>query len=243
MKRVLTEVGKGDYELGDLGDATRSYVKAEIDKMVRAHEGKAGPRPPSGLWYGIKAPVSMLLLPFFGDRWRRWKFVHVVRDGRDIAFSGNVSPVRKFYEFSDHKDGLASMEVKQIRLWSDWNSDVHEWCEREANRNQNFDFLVVKLEDFVDPRTRYAVVEKVADFVGSPLSPEERCCVSKKGQHDLGSHSHTGLSLSQRYGKWRGKVDGKPELKEELEMEGARGLDLFEYEPYSAFVGQTDCSC
>jgi hypothetical protein len=42
----------------------------------------------------------MLLLPIFSEAWNGVgiKFLHVTRDGRDIAFSGNQSPVRKFYD-------------------------------------------------------------------------------------------------------------------------------------------------
>jgi hypothetical protein len=55
-----------------------------------------------GVAYGYKAPVSMLLVPFLALAYQReaFKFLHVVRDGRDIAFSGNQSPVNKFYRDS-----------------------------------------------------------------------------------------------------------------------------------------------
>jgi len=72
--------------------------------MNSAHEGKKDRwrRQNNGdakfIDYGIKAPVSMLLVPMFREIWGRMKFIHVVRDGRDIAFSGNQSPVKKFYE-------------------------------------------------------------------------------------------------------------------------------------------------
>jgi hypothetical protein len=54
----------------------------------------------SGVSYGYKAPVSMLLVPFLREIYSRdgFKFLQVVRDGRDIAFSGNQSPVTKFYK-------------------------------------------------------------------------------------------------------------------------------------------------
>jgi hypothetical protein len=53
--------------------------------------------------YGFKAPVTMLLLPLLQHVFGRGpnqiiKFLHVVRDGRDIALSRNKSPVVKFYD-------------------------------------------------------------------------------------------------------------------------------------------------
>ena len=51
-----------------------------------------------GVKWGFKAPVSMLLVPFLKEMAPGGlKFLHVVRDGRDIAFSGNKTPVSKFY--------------------------------------------------------------------------------------------------------------------------------------------------
>ena len=39
---------------------------------------------------GFKAPVSMAVLPFFVQLYPHVMFLHVLRDGRDIAFSSNV---------------------------------------------------------------------------------------------------------------------------------------------------------
>ena len=75
----------------------------------------------SGVAYGYKAPVSMLLLPFLAQAYQRegFKFLHVVRDGRDIAFSGNQSPVGKFY-----RDSYADGAKKYDR----WNSMPEVSC-------------------------------------------------------------------------------------------------------------------
>ena len=43
----------------------------------------------SGVSFGIKAPVSMVMAPWWKDMLPNFKFLHVVRDGRDIAFSAN----------------------------------------------------------------------------------------------------------------------------------------------------------
>jgi hypothetical protein len=43
-----------------------------------------------GVAYGIKAPVSMTMVPSLHAAVPNLKFLHVVRDGRDIAFSTNL---------------------------------------------------------------------------------------------------------------------------------------------------------
>ncbi|GMH69655.1 hypothetical protein TL16_g05211 [Triparma laevis f. inornata] len=193
VKMILQEVGIGDYAIDQLSSGTRDSILGEIDKMERVHSRKAKNKPKTKkILYGIKAPVSMLMLPMFNEYWSSsggggqpgWKFIHVVRDGRDIAFSGNISPVRKFYEFSAKtagRGGGSSTEVKQMQLWNDWNADVSVWCKREAKRNPNFEVLTIRLEDFVAPETRYSVVKEVADFVGSPVGECELCKVAEKG--------------------------------------------------------------
>ena len=48
-----------------------------------------GVAPASGVSFGIKAPVAMTLVPSWKNQIPNFKFLHVVRDGRDIAFSAN----------------------------------------------------------------------------------------------------------------------------------------------------------
>jgi hypothetical protein len=255
VKMILQEVGIGDYSIDQLSSSTRDSVLGEIDKMERVHSRKAANKlKTKKILYGIKAPVSMLMLPMFNEYWSPsglsqqpgWKFIHVVRDGRDIAFSGNISPVRKFYDYSFKTPtrGLStSTEVKQMQLWNDWNADVNTWCKRESSLNPNFSFLTVRLEDFVSPQTPYSVVKRVSEFVGAPVDRCGLCKVAEKGQRDLGSHSHTGLGVKARYGKWRKKVEGKPGMKEELEREGQRGLSMFGYEPWVDLERSVECPC
>src|SRR5215467_6488793 len=46
------------------------------------------------LW-GWKEPRSILLLPFLDERLPGMRFIHVIRDGRDMAFSANQNQLRK----------------------------------------------------------------------------------------------------------------------------------------------------
>ena len=54
------------------------------------------------------------------------------RDGRDIAFSGNQSPVEKFFNvsFANFLE-IRNLPVsaKAIKLWSNWNTGVYKWAE------------------------------------------------------------------------------------------------------------------
>lgn len=45
--------------------------------------------------WGWKEPRSIYLLPFWGRQFHSLKFLHVVRDGRDIAYSSNQNQLNK----------------------------------------------------------------------------------------------------------------------------------------------------
>ncbi|GMI37782.1 hypothetical protein TeGR_g238, partial [Tetraparma gracilis] len=235
VRPVLDEVHNADYEFGSLSDGTKAFVRAELGKMNAAHERKKRPSAAGGVDYGIKAPVSMLLVPGFREIWGQMRFIHVVRDGRDIAFSGNQSPVNKFYRNS-YADGEAQYQrwegrldkVRPMQLWSDWNADLLDWERRNAD-GETFDFLVLRLEDLLDPEERYAQMARVADFVGSPKTREQICCLSREGVKDMGSHTHGNKpsDVTKRYGKWHDPLSRDPELSEALHREGRKGLDAF----------------
>ncbi|GMI54117.1 hypothetical protein TeGR_g3032, partial [Tetraparma gracilis] len=221
---VLGEVRGADYEFGDLANGTQAFVRAELNKMNAAHESKKLPSNANGVDYGIKAPASMLLVPAFREVWGRLRFVHVVRDGRDIAFSRNQSPVNKFYR-ANYADGEARYQrwegrldkVRPMQLWSDWNADLLDWERRSAD-GETFDFLVLRQEDLLDPGTRYEQMARVADFVGSHKTKEEVCCLTREDVHDMGwldafeyETMHAPLSS---LGKWRDPLSRDPELSE-----------------------------
>ena len=140
--------------------------------------------------------ISQLLLPFFRKELSALKFLHIVRDGRDVALSNNQSPVEKFYSnyYEDASDREASMKlddfgeqtrnrVKAIQLWNDWNKQVYEYGIQNSDGN-TFDVLVMRTEDFLDHP--FESLFQLADFVGSPKTPHEICCISLKATKDFG---------------------------------------------------------
>lgn len=101
----------------------------------------------------------MVLVPFFEEAWGKAKFLHVVRDGRDIAFSGNQTPVEKFYEDMFPKGsrelGFKEPSLKGIALWDRWNVGVHEWAAgRKEKGASGMDYLLLHAEDLIDPAAK-----------------------------------------------------------------------------------------
>ena len=61
-------------------------------ECLREHlEGLPGPEHP----WGVKNPRSLLMLPFWHERFPELRFLHVIRDGRDMAYSQAQNQVRR----------------------------------------------------------------------------------------------------------------------------------------------------
>jgi hypothetical protein len=152
-----------------LTESTRQLALTELEKLKQRLEARALQLRKRGslrnismsqhVAYGFKAPVTFLLVPFLVQVFGKVKFLHVLRDGRDVALSENGSPVIKFY--NSYYTNTAEMRyaelqqeqwgggeehdkmvqnVQAMQLWNDWNVQVHEYC-RQRNDGVQLDYL------------------------------------------------------------------------------------------------------
>jgi len=102
---IINHTRSANYQLTDLPDHIRQTAVKELEKLKKAIERKITRRikhldeshKAVGIRVAWKAPVAMLLIPLLRQVFGPIKFLHVVRDGRDVSFSTNKSPVKKFY--------------------------------------------------------------------------------------------------------------------------------------------------
>ncbi|MCB9831697.1 MAG: sulfotransferase [Planctomycetes bacterium] len=171
--------------------------------MARHREGIADPR---AAW-SIKNPRTIYILPFLERALPGFRFVHLVRDGRDMAFSSNQS------QLDDH--GLQYLgaaargdrALASIRLWSLVNLAAADYGEREmAGR-----YLRLRFEDFCSDPT--ATTRTLYDFLGLD-----------------GDASITGrvVKAPSSLGRWR---DRDAALIARLEDAAGEALRRFGYEP------------
>ena len=263
VRLLLNATRSADYDtIRDIPSAIREEIIDRIDNFwskqwsrYRRHIfASTGSTQQSGISWAFKAPVSMLLLPIFVEVSRRKeygsiKFLHVIGDGRDIAYSGNQSPVKKFYNVSFPADVYANWIEEEdarsmaIRLWSQWNTQVLAWCKRKVQQSMDFDYMVLHIEDLVSPEfeTRRGAVESVAQFVGSTVGDTGKCCIAEQKRIDLGSLTKMDLNrdpVESRYGKW--KTLATPEVLGQLNETGIEGLKTFGYEPWERPEDQTN---
>jgi len=190
-------------------------------------KGGALPRPSGSdakrVSFAFKAPVAMTLTPYWAHLEPHFKLLHVLRDGRDISFSANQSPVAKFYNDMYGRD-TQDPRVKAIRLWSDWNSQVYDWATEYTTRLRNmysgysgrvgagdgeggtavpektFSYMGFHSEDLVSEsiQVRYRGIQALARWVGSTLAPVRLCCIAQSSAHFMGSHDRTSREEVQK---------------------------------------------
>lgn len=207
-KSILNVTHSANYELSDLPQTTKESVTHEMQLLkdsfdewqlkfeqryfVKTHMNQTIPRA-SNAAIGFKAPVTMLLLPVLKQVFGKVKYLHVVRDGRDVSLSTNKSPVQKFYQnmYTNAEERINKYAdtdfspVLAMHLWNDWNTQALEWEKAHAS-NADFDYLVMRSEDLVDPSKKFEALARLAAFVGSPKTLEELCCTSREEEVDMG---------------------------------------------------------
>jgi hypothetical protein len=118
---------------------------------------QAADRPSPAQPWGWKEPRSVYLLPFLHEQLPSLRFLHVVRDGRDMAYSSNQMQLQKHGEVllppADEPRPLRS-----IALWSDVNLAAADYGERELGER----YLRLRFEDLCAEPT--AGVETILRF-------------------------------------------------------------------------------
>lgn len=152
---------------------------AELRALVARQHADA-----AGRAWGWKEPRSIYLLPVLDQQLPGLRFLHLVRDGRDMAFSGNQVQLRK------HGDavlgpGRGEPEAERsIALWREINLRAADRGERLGER-----YLRLRFEELAAEPT--ATTRKIFAFLG--LDGEvERIAAEEVGAPDT-------------LGRWRGQ--------------------------------------
>jgi hypothetical protein len=99
-----------------LSEEERSEMEREFEESLRRHRGSEAD---ACRGWGWKAPRSIFLLPFFHERLPAMKFLHVVRDGRDMALSSNQNQLNKHgITFVGEEESAGNPVMRSLLLWS-----------------------------------------------------------------------------------------------------------------------------
>jgi len=124
-----------------------SEMLEDLNLAIEKHRERLG-RGDAQPW-GWKEPRSIYLLPFFHSQFPKLKFLHVVRDGRDMAYSSNQNQLRKHgHTLLGWRDRLRSPPLQSIALWSRINLLAAAYGERHLGEQ----YLRIRFEDLcADP--------------------------------------------------------------------------------------------
>ena len=142
--------------LAGLTPETRDDMTADLANALDAHRRDL---PPDALAWGWKEPRSIYLISFFDAAMPRFRFLHFVRDGRDMAFSENQQQLRKHGGVV--LPGRAWRKVsptRSIALWSHVNTQAADFGEQVLGNR----YLRVRFEDLCSEPA--ATVQKIYDF-------------------------------------------------------------------------------
>jgi hypothetical protein len=165
-------------------------LRRDLDAAIRGH--RAGIPNEEDAW-GWKNPRSMWLLPFFVKIFPGLRFIHLVRDGRDLALSGNHFLLRE-HGRAVLGDAYCGDPVRdQFALWALGNARAADAAARFLGPQA----LRIRYEDLcAEPARELA---RLLDFLDRPLEPGvvERIAASVKPSTGLG----------------RGRLDRSPAMR------------------------------
>ena len=139
-------------------DDVRGRMVAELDGLVDEHLSH---RPEDATGWGWKEPRSIYLLPFLNETMPQLRFLHFVRDGRDMAFSENQQQLKKHGDAALER-GLRwkRRPYRSVALWARVNGGAADYGERELGDR----YKRVRFEDLCSKPG--ATAREILDFFG-----------------------------------------------------------------------------
>jgi hypothetical protein len=182
---------------------------AMIDDLHATVDRHLAHLDPGARAWGWKEPRSIILVPFLASQFPRLKFLHVVRDGRDMAYSSNQNQLDWHGRvlLGDRHAG-ASRPVRSIALWSDLNLSTADYGETVLRDR----YLRIRFEDLC--RWPSPTIGRIFEFFGLTGDVDEIAGLE--------------VQPSPASGGWRTRA---PDTLPDVHRLGAAALDRFGYDP------------
>ncbi|MGH7847177.1 MAG: sulfotransferase family protein [Candidatus Binatia bacterium] len=165
MRPFLNEWFETILQFPDISPQIHKRLVTDFHRAITAH--RKGIPSPNAPW-GWKNPRNMWLIPFYVSIYPRLKFIHAIRDGRDMSLSRNL------FLLKNHGDSLLgpswkdNPEAAQMEAWRRGNLRAAE----AANHCAPGNYFLLRYEDLcLNPRP---TVEKLFEFLGAAGSSIDR---------------------------------------------------------------------
>jgi Sulfotransferase family len=176
----------------------------DFQRMVHIH--RRGVPSPDARW-GWKNPRSLWLVPFLVNQFPKLKFVHMIRDARDMMLSENIFFLRQNGHWLLGPDWWRNPEAAQLELWRESNKRALLFAQRHLKDR----YYRVRYEDLCQKPA-----ETVSGLMAFLELPDMDVRPLIEGIHDRGN-----------IGRWR--RSGSPEIQH-LSTEVQADLQKFGYE-------------
>jgi hypothetical protein len=131
-------------------------MQRDFESVLDAH---CAPLTPDGTPWGWKEPRSIYLLPFWQQQFPTLRFLHVVRDGRDMAFSSNQNQLQKHGEtLLSPAEAEWTAPERSIALWNRVNARAADFGAAHLGER----YLRLRFEDLCDQPV--ATVRRLLEF-------------------------------------------------------------------------------
>jgi hypothetical protein len=137
----------------------------EFQQALERH--LSGSATDSARW-GWKAPRSIYLLPFLHAQFPQVKFIHVIRDGRDMAFSKNQNQLRKHGRavLNWRERWFYPVPIRSLLLWERVNLRAAEYGEGRIREN----YYRVRFEDLCQAPVE--TTKQIMQFLAADVDAE-----------------------------------------------------------------------
>jgi hypothetical protein len=149
-------------QLKDFPDVEPDMLRRAIrdfDRMVYIH--RRGIPSPDAHW-GWKNPRSLWLVPFLVNRFPKLKFIHMIRDARDMMLSENIYFLRQNGHWLLGPDWWRNPEAAQLELWRRSNKRAVDFAQKYLEDR----YYMVRYEDLCQKPSE--TVSGLMNFLGSP---------------------------------------------------------------------------
>jgi Sulfotransferase family len=131
----------------------------DFERMVHIH--RRGVPSPDARW-GWKNPRSLWLVPFLVNRFPKLKFIHMIRDARDMMLSENIYFLRQNGHWLLGPDWWRNPEAAQLELWRQSNNRALQFAEKYLEDR----YYMVRYEDLCQKPAE--TVSGLMKFLGMP---------------------------------------------------------------------------
>ena len=189
-------------------DRHKPFSKKESDRMAADFEQAIASHGCAGEHWGWKAPRTIYLLPFLHAKFPGLKFIHLIRDGRDMAFSTNQNQLRKHggAVLTRTERWSYPKPVRSILLWERVNLRAALYGEMHLREN----YLRLRFEDLC--RASIQSSRRITQFLHADV--------------DAAAIARAEISVPVSIGRWQEET---PEMVAEIEQAAAIALKKFGY--------------